>query len=78
MGRKGGAMFDEIVDAAKGIAGKAGSLGEVKDDVILLKDEAQAIMQEIEELQRIAASLMDRQARVIDAIGRLKDFVDLD
>jgi len=49
------------------------SLGQAKDDVILLKDEAIEIKKEIEEVQRLAASLMDRQKRVMEAIGRLRD-----
>ena len=65
-----------IGDLMKKAAGSAGSLGEIKGDVVLLKDEAVAIMKEIEELQKIAASLMQRQKKVMDAIGRLKGVVD--
>lgn len=53
--------------------GGLSSLGQAKDDVILLKDEAIEIKKEIEEVQRLAASLMDRQKRVMEAIGRLRD-----
>jgi hypothetical protein len=55
---------------------KASGLGGIKDDVVLLKDEAVAIMKEIEELQKIAVSLMARQKKVMEAIGRLKGVVD--
>ena len=33
-------------------------------------------MKEIEELQKIAASLMQRQKKVMEAIGRIKGFAD--
>ena len=36
------------------------------------------MMREIQELQKIANSLLMRQAKVMAAIGRLKDFVGLD
>ena len=57
---------------------KVGDLGKAKDDVILLRDEAKEIMREIGELQKLANSLLMRQAKVMGAIGRLKDLVDLD
>ena len=38
--------------------------------------EAVEIMKEIEELQKIAASLMQRQKKVMEAIGRIKGFAD--
>jgi hypothetical protein len=65
-----------IGDMMKKAAGSAGSLGEIKKDVVLLKDEAVSIMKEIEELQKIAASLMQRQKKVMEAIGRLKSVAD--
>jgi hypothetical protein len=68
-------MLDNII---KKVTDKAGDLGEVKNDVILLRDEAQEIMREIGELQKLAMSLLMRQAKIIGAIGRLKDFVGLD
>ena len=71
-------MLDDLKKAAKGVAGKAGDLGEVKNDVILLRDEATEIMREIGELQKLAMSLMMRQSKMIAAISRLKDFVGLD
>ncbi|KAB2892644.1 MAG: hypothetical protein F9K40_18035 [Kofleriaceae bacterium] len=66
------------MDILKTIKNKASDLGEVKDDVLLLKNEANEIMREIAELQKIANSLLIRQAKVMGAIGRLKDFVGLD
>ena len=66
------------MDILKTIKDKASDLGEVKDDVLLLKNEANEIMREIAELQKIANSLLMRQAKVMGAIGRLKDFVGLD
>jgi hypothetical protein len=71
-------VLDELKKAATTVAGKAGDLGEVKDDVILLKDEAQEIMREITELQKIAMSLLLRQGKMIASINRLKEFVGLD
>jgi prefoldin subunit 5 len=65
-----------IGDMMKKAAGLAGSAGNIKEDVVLLKDEAVAIMKEIEELQKIAASLMQRQKKVMDAIGRIKNVAD--
>lgn len=66
------------MDILKTIKNKASDLGEVKDDVLLLKNEANEIMREIAELQKIANSLLIRQAKVMGAIGRLKDFVGID
>jgi hypothetical protein len=60
------------------IKDKVGGIGKAKDDVILLRDEAKEIMREIGELQKLANSLLMRQAKVMGAIGRLKDLVDLD
>ena len=71
-------MLDDLKKVAKGVAGKAGDLGDVKKDVILLRDEATEIMREIGELQKLAMSLLMRQSKMIAAIGRLKDFVGLD
>ena len=68
-------MFSDLV---KTVAGKVGDIGDVKDDVLLLKDEAQEIMQEIEELQKLAVSLLERQVRVMESLGRLKNFAGLD
>ena len=42
-------MLGDLMKKAAGLAGKAGDLGEVKDDVLLLRDEAKQIMAEIEE-----------------------------
>lgn len=67
-----------MIDIIKKVADKAGDLGHVKDDVILLRDEAEAIMKEIGELQKLAMSLLMRQAKIIGAIGRLKAVVGLD
>jgi hypothetical protein len=69
-------MIGDALNKAKGLAGKTGDLGKAKDDVVLLKNEAVEIMKEIEELQKIAASLMQRQKKVMDAIGRLKGILD--
>ena len=66
------------MDILNTLKGKASDLGEVKKDVVLLKDEAKEIMREIQELQKLATSLLMRQAKVMGAIGRLKDFVGLD
>ena len=66
------------MDILKTITGKAGDLGQVKDDVIFLRDEAKEIMREIGELQALAMSLMMRQAKCVAAVKRLKDFVGLD
>lgn len=71
-------VFDELKDAAKSVAGKAGDLGEVKDDVVLLYDEAQEIMREITELQQLAMSLLMRQGKMLAAINRLREFAGLD
>jgi hypothetical protein len=65
-----------IGDALKKAKNLAGNAGELKDDVVLLKNEAVEIMKEIEELQKIAASLMARQKKVMEAIGRIKDVAD--
>lgn len=62
-------MIGDMLNKAKG-------LGDIKDDVVLLKNEAVEIMKEIEELQKIAASLMQRQKKVMEAIGRVKGFAD--
>lgn len=62
-------MIGDMLEKAQGMAGNAGGL---KDDVVLLKNEAVEIMKEIEQLQQIAASLMERQKKVMDAIGRIK------
>ncbi len=66
------------MDILKTIKNKASDLGEVKDDVLLLKNEANEIMREIAELQKLANSLLLRQAKVMGAIGRLKDFAGID
>ena len=66
------------MDILNTLKNKAGDLGEVKKDVVLLRDEAKEIMREIQELQKLATSLLMRQAKVLAAIGRLKDFVGLD
>jgi len=63
--------LDDLMESGGGF----GALGEAKEDVVLLKDEAVEITREIKELQRLAASLMERQERVVGAIGRLKDLV---
>lgn len=65
-------------DILKKVAGKAGDLGTVKDDILLLKDEADEIMKEIAELQRIAMALMARQVKIAAAIHRLKEFASID
>jgi hypothetical protein len=69
-------MIGDALSKAKALAGKAGDVGKIKDDVVLLKNEAVEIMKEIEELQKIAASLMQRQKKVMDAIGRIKGVAD--
>ena len=58
-----------ILDKAKG-------LGDMKNDLVSLKDEAVAIHKELEELQKLAASLMQRQKKVMDTIGRLKSVAE--
>jgi Mg2+ and Co2+ transporter CorA len=68
-------MFDNII---KKVTDKAGDLSEVKDDIILLRDEAQEVMREIGELQKLAMSLLMRQAKIIGALGRLKALVGID
>lgn len=73
-----GRVYRRGMDILNQLKGKAADLGEVKDDVVLLKNEAKEIMREIQELQKIANSLLMRQAKVMSAIGRLKDFVGLD
>ena len=45
---------------------------------MLLRDEAKEIMKELAQLQALAMSLLTRQAKIMSAIGRLKDFVGLD
>lgn len=74
----GGTMFDDLMEEGGGLMDRAQGLSEVKDDVILLKDEAGEIMREIEEVKKLAISLMERQQRVIEAIGRLKGTVGID
>lgn len=69
-------MIGDAINKAKGLAGKAGDLGKLKDDVVLLKNEAVDIMKEIEELQKLAASLLQRQKKVMEAIGRIKGIAD--
>lgn len=66
------------MDILNTLKGKASDLGEVKKDVVMLRDEAKEIMREIQELQKLSTSLLMRQAKVMGAIGRLKDFVGLD
>lgn len=66
------------MDILNTLKNKAGDLGEVKNDVVLLRDEAKEIMREVQELQKLANSLLMRQAKCLAAIGRLKDFVGLD
>jgi hypothetical protein len=70
-------MFDDIAGEVGDLAESAGGIGGIKDDVVLLWDEAQEIKKEIDELQRIAASLLDRQVRVMEAIGRLKGVANI-
>ena len=71
-------ILKTIGDKAGDLLDKTGDLGKVKNDVILLRDEAKEIMREITELQKIANSLLMRQAKVMAAIGRLKEFASID
>jgi hypothetical protein len=71
-------ILKTIGDKAGDLVDKAGDLGKVKSDVILLRDEAKEIMREITELQKIANSLLMRQAKVMAAIGRLKELASID
>lgn len=65
-----------MIDIIKKVA--SADLGQVKDDVVLLRDEAELIMKDIAELQKLAMSLLMRQAKIMGAIGRLKAVVGLD
>lgn len=71
-------ILKTIGDKAGDLLDKTGDLGKVKNDVILLRDEAKEIMREITELQKIANSLLMRQAKVMAAIGRLKELASID
>jgi hypothetical protein len=71
-------ILKTLGDKAGDLVDKAGDLGQVKKDVVLLRDEAKDIMKEIQELQKIANSLLMRQAKVMAAIGRLKEFANID
>ncbi len=66
--------LDDLMETGGGF----GAIGEAKDDVVLLWNEAQEINREIKEVKVLAASLLERQQKVMDAIGRLKGIVGLD